>query len=61
MDEATRVGVLHSVQEVGPAMSIVAVQALLGGQLQHAQAERKNVDAARVLVLQVIFREHRCT
>ena len=60
MDEAARFKVLHVLKEAGPRVGVIAVQALLGGQLQHAQPERKDVDAARVLVVQIILRQHSC-
>lgn len=61
VDETPCLRVLHSVQEGGPAVGVLSVQALLGGQLQHAQAKGEDVDAARVLSFQVVLRQHSCT
>ncbi len=60
VDEAARFKVLHVLKEAGPRVGVIAVQALLGGQLQHAQPKCKDVNAARVLVLQVVLRQYSC-
>ncbi len=53
MDKGARLVVLHSLQQIRPYCSIVRIQLLLCGELQHAQAEGKNVHRAGVLILRV--------